>query len=147
MFHPSCIVKENELEAFAKRDDHVIECCTICTFRVDLITTPSSPWNKSAAKVFARHYMNTPGNQCHPGTGQEKKITAYFITHMKSLQNRYAVHTMTMEAQELYWKSNRRHSWKHDVSSLFGIHVFPVWCNYNCRNLYLAFKCASSMNS
>lgn len=54
-------------------------CCTELDFRPDLNGTPSSPWNRSAARVFRISFLRAGEFECtHPAT-----IEKAFTTHLK----------------------------------------------------------------
>jgi hypothetical protein len=54
------VVSDPEITAFEAlwKDDKSKDCCTVDSFRINIRGVPKSPWNISAARVFARSYVD-----------------------------------------------------------------------------------------
>ncbi|KAH9931480.1 uncharacterized protein B0H18DRAFT_872176 [Fomitopsis serialis] len=59
-------------------------CCTDEDFRFDVVGTPRSPWNLSAADVFTQSFMAK-----HPGLQKEDVVRSAWIRHSQRLREQY----------------------------------------------------------
>ncbi len=66
------------------------ECCTAKRFCIDIIGYPASPWNKSAARVFAKSFMTVAQFKCRIS----HKIQRMFRSYFKTLQRHYRKYGM-----------------------------------------------------
>jgi hypothetical protein len=89
-------------------------CCTVETFRINIRGGPRSPWNRSAAQVFARSYLEH--HQIEPNAIVLKDIADRAMTRIKSL--RIEAHKKGLSAQRstALEKAGRRRGRKSTVS-------------------------------
>ncbi len=90
VFHLNRRVNQEELDTFCvswNLDDGMScrACCDSTYFRFDLLGTPRSAWNKSAARVFAADYIKT--NKLSKKCLEE--VMEAFFTRIKNLQAQY----------------------------------------------------------
>lgn len=94
-------------------------CCSIEEFRVDLLGSPRSPWNQSAARVFYAHFTQTtsvPQDQLH-------LIQHFFYQRMKALQSAYRKERSNVAAKKAIATAKRRHARRHSVCILLLYYV------------------------
>ncbi len=117
-------VNQEELEAFAASwnlDDGVScrPCCGPDYFRFDLTSKPKSPWNRSAARVFATDFITT----YQVSKRAFDDIVASFFVRVKTLQAQYRLRLkgpMTV----LMSKVQRRREYRKYTVSITGP-LFP----------------------
>ncbi len=76
------IPTEEEVEAWERVDS---ECCTAEDFRLDLLSTPGSEWNRSARKVFVDDFLLVDVYDCR----DRAKISQMFERHFRTLKRQY----------------------------------------------------------
>lgn len=86
-------VSRPEADAFAAgwnldNGDSVPPCCTESSFRIDLLGTPHSPWNQSAARVFCSSFIRF--HHLSHSSATITDITNAFYTRVKTLKSDYA---------------------------------------------------------
>lgn len=117
-------ISNNELNAFediwkAAQFHHLhTACCDIDDFFIDLVTTPHSPWNQSAARVFTIHFIkkfNLAQNEKMVHFVQEK-----FFTRMKTMHAALRKLSAGKEAIARSQQATRRWLRKKTVRRLDG---------------------------
>lgn len=98
-----------------ERDD----CCTASHFRIDILNGPHSPWNRSAARVFAIdfarfHDLNLDGPLLDD-------IENAFFTRVKTLRADHLKSLRTKAGNELDSQKVRRWQRKRGVSYLIQV--------------------------
>lgn len=105
-FKEDFLAKEYEVASFNPKEG---ECCTAATFKPDLMGSPRSEYNKSAARVFSRNF-----NNCQKYEHQDEKVIAeLFFVHLKTLHRSF-VKSESREEEEASLK--RRNHRKLSVS-------------------------------
>ena len=112
-------VNQEELDAFAASwnlDDGLTcrPCCGPDYFRFDLTGRPRSPWNKSAARVFASDFMSS---YQVPKRTFGDTMEAFFV-RIKSLQAQYRLQVKGPTMLMLARARRRREYQKYSVSIL-----------------------------
>lgn len=110
-FRMELLPTEEEVDSF---DPRTRECCTADDFRPNLRKSPKSPWNRSAARVFARH-MNESQRYRFWEAGL---IIEQFHNHLKQLQKMFKLMNMELEVKEAEARRRRRDRRKYLVSLL-----------------------------
>jgi hypothetical protein len=87
-------------------------CCTPEHFKIDIRGNPRSPWNKSAAKVFARDFIQHDYICKDYDLVQDK-----FLTHIKGLKSCFALETKQESARETKRKAASKRERKRGVSA------------------------------
>ncbi|KAH9936464.1 uncharacterized protein B0H18DRAFT_868110 [Fomitopsis serialis] len=99
-FKRATLVTVEEREAW----DGSSRCCTADAFKVDLQGTPANGWNKSAARVFCKHFRASKQYRCK----DKAKIISAFTTHLKQLKRRYQRASMSQnEVREKLRRQSR----------------------------------------
>ena len=97
-------------------------CCTTMQFRFNIRGTPRSPWNLSAAHVFADSFVSHHGLACTREV--TTSVVKCFLTQMKTLRKEYLKGPSTIK--------KRRYNRKHDVSWVMHVHLIKV-LNMFCK--------------
>lgn len=87
-------------------------CCTIDTFRIDILGKPKDPWNRSAASVFYKSFVpeaNRSGKML-------KEVTADFHNRVKTVIAEYKKR-FDEGARRIAQRDARRKRRKYDVRS------------------------------
>ncbi|KAK7008490.1 hypothetical protein R3P38DRAFT_2551435 [Favolaschia claudopus] len=85
--------------------DHVIEATSPDYFRIDILGTPRSAWNKSAARVFTKWIIEQLGL---PNTLETvKAIQSAFSTHVDTIIRKYK-ESLKSSAERIYLKMRSR---------------------------------------
>jgi hypothetical protein len=81
------------------------ECCTVERFRVDLRGFAKSDWNVSAAKIFARDFL-----EAHPQYKASKlrEVENAWTTHVDYLRKVYRAQTSEIQEVNVRKQRNRR---------------------------------------
>jgi hypothetical protein len=82
--------------------------CTADNFQLDLNLTPRSKWNKSATQTFVDSFLSA-------GIFEETDCEAVeqaFISHTRSLKQKYMHLRASQEEQLVKWKHVNRDEWK-----------------------------------
>ncbi|RPD57161.1 hypothetical protein L227DRAFT_507367 [Lentinus tigrinus ALCF2SS1-6] len=82
-FHDFTIAKPPTVRGYHRDKDG--ECCTSAAFCLDMEGTPGSPWNASAANVFARDFLYINQYDCT----DEAAIANMFRRHLRTIQKQY----------------------------------------------------------
>jgi hypothetical protein len=98
-------------------------CCTIAHFRIDLLGTARSPWNKSAAKVFSEDFVRHHGLE--PTTALIEDIEDAFHTRIKSLKEKSKRHHLNAAQSHQETRKDRQHVRKSTV--IITSHC-RLWC-------------------
>lgn len=89
-------------------------CCSISTFRFDILGFPKSPWNLSAARVFCQSFI--PQAERDPET--IKAITSAFLSRVKALKQDYKAAQGTSAARTKNARIDRRNARKYLVCKI-----------------------------
>lgn len=103
-------VTVDEADLFVK--SRAVDCCTVDSFRVDLIGPPRSPWNMSAANVFVAAFEQFTGLELDP-----KIVKAAFFTRLKTLKQHFKLAKKSKNEQKTRIAQNRRQMRKRTVTS------------------------------
>lgn len=101
-------------------------CCTITTFRFDILGFPKSPWNLSAARVFCQSFI--PDAERSPET--IKVVTKAFISRIKTLRQNYKAAQADSATRLKSARTERRNARKY----LVRVHI-----TFDKRNSSLRF--------
>ncbi len=117
MFSPRRRVNQEELDAYAAswNLDNGLSCHPCCGpdyFRFDLIGKPRSPWNKSAARVFAIDFITA--HQVSKRSFDD--IIESFFVRVKTLQAQYRLQLKGPATLILSKAQRRREYRKYSVS-------------------------------
>lgn len=91
-------------------------CCSATAFRIDILSPPKSPWNRSAARVFYTSFV--PEAERTPA--MVKVIEDAFFIRIKSLRKEYKKLQGNSERRLNIARSARRTSRKYLVSIMIG---------------------------
>lgn len=83
-FPPTCLATPDEAKRFEQAGDGA-HCCDLATFRININTGAHNRWNRSAARVFVRGFLQTGEFECE----DDKKIYEAFMTHVRTLRKKY----------------------------------------------------------
>lgn len=112
------VVSDPEIKQFKAqwKEDQSRDCCTVESFRINLKGPPKSPWNISAARVFARSYIHRHQLDSDPKT--LLAISQCATTRIKSL--RYKLKKLSLTAPERleFEAAARRRGRKATVSNI-----------------------------
>ncbi|KAI0681770.1 hypothetical protein C8T65DRAFT_598124 [Cerioporus squamosus] len=81
-FDDTLVPGADEVQAYDPKSG---PCCTAERFRPDLNSPPGTPWNKSAARVFAQSFVDSDEFECD----DVKLVREMFATHLIYLSRRY----------------------------------------------------------
>ena len=102
-FDSSTIATPEEVADFEKSrsGEH---CCSAEEFRVDISKGARNKWNKSAAIVFARAFVES-GDYDHE---DEQQISEAFLTHLRTLRRKFREQGLTtVQVRDRQKKANR----------------------------------------
>ena len=110
-----CNVTQEEADEF---DDSAGYPCTAENFRLHLAGTAGHKWNKAAAEVFAKSFLEVNPESRH------SQVKTYFTTHLRmlisSFRKKKTLETMEKKRREQEESENkardRRRSRRHEVS-------------------------------
>lgn len=108
-------VSAEDASKFAKlceADETGGDCCTKENFRVDLIGTPRSRWNKSAANVFVHAFGIFTGVEL-----EETLVRTAFFTRLKTLKQELKLSMKSKREQQNNIVQRRRKMRKRTVTS------------------------------
>jgi hypothetical protein len=88
-------------------------CCSAHDFRFDILGAPHSPWNSSAARVFADHFTTFHGIPQTPTAIHD--AMACFFTRIKTLKDGYKCLSKGEHEQRIIARSSRRYQRKNTV--------------------------------
>lgn len=114
----SSVVSDPEIAEFEARwkDDKSKDCCTVDSFRINIRGAPKTPWNISAARVFARSYVDFYKLDQDPKTLME--ISNCATTRIKSLRYAFAKLNLIAPKRLALEAAARRRGRKATVSIL-----------------------------
>ena len=98
-----------------ERDD----CCTASHFRIDILNGPRSPWNRSAARVFAIDFARFHDLDLNGPLLDDIENT--FFTRVKTLRAKYLKSLRPKAGNELDTQKDRRWQRKRGVSYLIQV--------------------------
>lgn len=102
------IPTEDEIKSFDPKNG---PSCTANDFKLDLEGFPRSPWNKSAAVVFARDFLaKYRAYEC-----DESEIRDMWLRHTEHLRETYRKHRQAQEITERARRDARRRTRKDGV--------------------------------
>ncbi|KAI0822497.1 hypothetical protein BC628DRAFT_1327195 [Trametes gibbosa] len=81
-FPDACLASPAEVRGWVREEG---ECCTPETFRLDLASTPGSPWNRSAISIFVDDFIEVGAYACT----DRKMITTMINRHFRTLKRQY----------------------------------------------------------
>jgi hypothetical protein len=67
-------------------------CCVASHFRIDILGTPRSPWNRSAARVFCDDFLKEKDLTPTPDIMQD--VMDSFYTRLKTLRRDYQLNLL-----------------------------------------------------
>jgi hypothetical protein len=113
------VISENELNNWNPK---VRECCTAQEFKLHLKGTPSNPWNASATRVFADHFLDTY-SQIYPDVWAVrrmvlKKTRAYVKSLIKAYRESRRSDNLQLATKEA--KNRRERKTNVSPSKRFG---------------------------
>jgi hypothetical protein len=104
------VATENEVSAFNRRWPPSREgweaCCTISNLRIDLHGPPRSPWNRSAARVFAADFASFHQMPLTPTVFDD--VTRRFLTRVKTLKAKWGNHNQSFGDRLIQSQAARR---------------------------------------
>lgn len=86
-------------------------CCTATTFRIDILATPRSPWNRSAARVLYTSLV--PEGERNPDV--LKDVESAFFMRIKTLKKEYKKLQASSEVRLTVARIARRNARKYLV--------------------------------
>jgi hypothetical protein len=89
-------------------------CCTAETFRINIRGGPKSPWNRSAAQVFARSYLEH--HQIEPNAVLLKDVADRAMIRIKSLRVEAGKKRLSAQKSIALERAGRRRGRKSTVS-------------------------------
>lgn len=112
------VVSDPEIKQFEAhwKEDQSRDCCTLESFRINLHGPPKSPWNISAARVFARSYIDHHNLVSDPKT--LLTISQCATTRIKSLRYKLAKSSLTAPERLEFEAAARRRGRKATVSCI-----------------------------
>jgi hypothetical protein len=118
----SSVVSDPEIAEFEARwkDDKSKDCCTVDSFRINIRGAPKTPWNISAARVFARSYVDFYKLDQDSKTLIE--ISNCATTRIKSLRYAFAKLNLTAPKRLALEAAARRRGRKATVSIIFQLY-------------------------
>lgn len=124
------VVSDPEIKQFEAqwKEDQSRDCCTVESFRINLRGPPKSPWNISAARVFAQSYIHHYQLDSDPTT--LLAISRCATTRIKSL--RYKLKKLSLTAPERleFEAAARRRGRKATVSNIILSLPSQGWNRY-----------------
>jgi hypothetical protein len=118
----SSVVSDPEIAAFEARwkEDKSKDCCTVDSFRINIRGAPKTPWNISAARVFARSYVDFYKLDQDSKTLME--ISNCATTRIKSLRYAFAKLNLTAPKRLALEAAARRRGRKATVSIICQVY-------------------------
>lgn len=108
-----------ELRAAGQRE----EAMTEEDFRIDVLGSPKSPWNQSAARVFTRFFIDE--NDFPPTLEVHTAIRNAVTAHIETIIRRYKQSHKSQPERLLYRSMDRRQSRKYKVSASYFLFSSP----------------------
>lgn len=111
-FDEALIPSEEEVSQFIPRLHD--PCCTATFFRPNLIGKTRTPWNRSAAKVFVRSFLESGQYTCT----DKRLIEEAFFSHLKYLRGLYKQRDVSEDRKRAFRRKANRAERKRQVSSV-----------------------------
>lgn len=93
-------------------------CCSAENFKIDLLGNPRSPWNKSAAAVFAKDFISYHAAIPDNDADIFDEVMNVFLTRVKSLHLAYRDRLKSQELKNKIRQRARRNGRKYSVCFL-----------------------------
>jgi len=123
-FSSSSVVSDPEIAEFEARwkDDKSKDCCNVDSFRINIRGAPKTPWNISAARVFARSFIDS--YRLNKDSETLMEISNCATTRIKSLRYAFAKLSLTAPKRLQLEAAARRRGRKATVSNIYQLNQF-----------------------
>lgn len=106
-------------EAVVDYDPHAGPCCSVATFRPDLLSLPTSLWNQSISEIFVDHFMEK-----YPAVSRSR-VEELFGGHLKYLCNKWQV-SNKLDEKTLRGKAQRLRRAERQRNVSVPIHISVI---------------------
>ncbi|KDR77507.1 hypothetical protein GALMADRAFT_138609 [Galerina marginata CBS 339.88] len=109
---------ETELIVFRQKwnerpADSFVACCDVDNFKIELSSSPHTPWNISASRIFALDFLRSTAVPASPSS--IKKIETAFFIRLKSIVSDYRKHQKGLHVVEATKSGDRRRQRKRKL--------------------------------
>ena len=118
-------------------------CCDPDRFRPDLNSSPGTPWNVSAIRVFAQSFVDSDEYDCDDVT----LVAKMFRTHLRYLGERYKLRMAEQADQEKAQKAANRYERKRGVSTPTSLHGFDSCDSSHSSSIDACMQASPTPNS